>query len=132
MTGRHGARLERLAVPISLLLFMGCNNPPPIDSGTGGSGGTTTGSGSSGSSGSGSPGVAGGSGSGAAGTGGATGTGGAHAMTLLVPPAWENDSEGYGRWAQSKGLRSSHGRVPGMETWKKYVEYRGPRKQRTT
>jgi hypothetical protein len=76
MTRKHGARLERrLALPISLLLFMGCSPSPDVPSGTGGSGGTT--SGSSGSSGSGSPGGTGGGGGGSgAGTGGASGSGG--------------------------------------------------------
>jgi hypothetical protein len=76
MTCKHGARLERLlAVPMSLLFFMGCGPSPNINGGTGGSGGTTSGSGSSGSSGSGSPGGTGGGGSGGgAGTGGASGS----------------------------------------------------------
>jgi hypothetical protein len=68
------ARLEpRLAVPISLFLFMGCAAGGSID-GTGGSGGATGGSGSGGSSVSGSPG--GGAGGGVAGTSGAGGSGG--------------------------------------------------------
>jgi hypothetical protein len=72
MTLKHGASLERLlAVPISLLFFMGCGP----SGGTGGSGGTTGGSGSSGNAGSGSPGGTSGGGSGGgAGTSGASGT----------------------------------------------------------
>jgi hypothetical protein len=74
MTCKHRARLDRrLALPISLLLFLGCG-PSNGSAGTGGSSGT---SGSGGGSGSGSPGGTNGGGSGGgAGTGGASGSGG--------------------------------------------------------
>ena len=73
MMCKHGARLDRrLAVPVTLFLFMGCSASGGIVSGTGGSGGTT--SGSSGSSGSGSSGTGGGGSGGGAGTSGASGT----------------------------------------------------------
>ena len=43
---------------------------------------------------------------------------------------WTNDSEGYDRWAKSKGLRPSHDTFPGRPNWTEYVKHRGPRKQR--
>jgi hypothetical protein len=71
MNCKYGARLERLlAVPISLLLLVGCS-PSDGNGGTAGSGGMS-GSGSGGSSGSGSPGGT----DGGAGSGGASGAGG--------------------------------------------------------
>jgi hypothetical protein len=75
MIFKPGARLERrLALPISLLFFVGCGFAQGSD-GSAGSGGTAGGSGTAGSAGSGS---AGGGGSGSsAGAGGSGGTGGA-------------------------------------------------------
>jgi hypothetical protein len=112
MIGRNGARLDRFAVPISLLLFIGCGpaeqgNPGTAGSGPAGASGTSGGSGngapdggmsgsgagttgaggaSAGKDGGGDSGGSGGAGSGGAGSGGAgSGGAGTSACPSLAP-----------------------------------------------